>query len=346
MNKRKNITIYDIAREAGVSPATVSRVLTGNATVRPETKKKIIKVIDKYNFRPSSLARSLLYKQTQMIGFVLPDINHPFFSTLVLTSETHALRRGYTSFLCNSMNDTQMESEYLQNLLDKQVDGIIFLGGRINALEPSEKIINEMQEVVNRVPTVFINGEMPGVDAHIVHTDEKQGIHDLVQHLVEQGHTKIGLIGGYPGISSTELKREAFTKALEEFSLDVKEEWMIQGGFSIESGEENVEDLFELDQKPTALICINDFVAVGVVKQLNKKGFKVPEDFSVVGFDDIYLAQHFPPGITTISQNYDALGEKAIDVLVNLIDGKKTARETVIPTELVVRNSTRNVKDS
>src|SRR5690625_3808500 len=109
MNKRENITIYDIAKEAGVSPATVSRVLTGNAVVRPETKRKITKVIKKYNFRPNSLARSLTEKRTKMIGFVLPDINHPFFSTLVLKSETRALRLGYTSFLCNSMNDTEME---------------------------------------------------------------------------------------------------------------------------------------------------------------------------------------------------------------------------------------------
>lgn len=340
--KKERVTIYDIAEEAKVSPSTVSRVLTGSARVHPETMKKVEKIIKKYNFRPNSLARSLLHKQSKMIGFVLPDINHPFFSTLVLKSEAHALKLGYTSFLCNSMDDADIESAYLQNLIDKQVDGIIFLGGRINSIEQTpqyNEYVEEMKQVMDRVPLVLINGQMSGLDAHTIHTDEESGIDKLVELLVNHGHSKIGFLGGLETVTSTIVKRRAFSRALEKHGLSVNHEWIITGDFSIESGEVVAARLLDQKEKPTAVVCVNDFVAIGVIKMFSKFGLKVPEDISVTGFDDIYLAEHFPPGITTISQNYDLLGEVAVNILVDLIDGKKVEAETVIPTSLVIRSS-------
>ena len=340
--KKGRITIYDIAKEAGVSPSTVSRVLTGSARVHPETMKKVTSIIKKYNFRPNSLARSLLYKQSKMIGFVLPDINHPFFSTLVLKSEAHALKLGYTSFLCNSMDDVNIESAYLQNLIDKQVDGIIFLGGRINSHEQTpqyQEQVEEMQQIKDRVPLVLINGQMPGLDAHVIRTDEESGIDKLVELLVNYGHRKIGMLGGDETVSSTILKRKAFFQALKKHDLSVNPKWLIASDFSIESGEEAAARLLDQSEKPTAVICVNDFVAIGAIKMFNKFGLRVPEDISVTGFDDIYLAEHFPPGITTVSQNYDLLGEVAVNVLVDLIEGKEVEKETIISTSLVIRNS-------
>lgn len=341
---KKNITIYDIAKEANVSPSTVSRVLTGSARVRTKTSERVLKIIEKYNFRPNSLARSLLYKRSKMIGFVLPDINHPFFSTLVFKSEAYALNLGYTSFLCNSMNDVELESRYLQDLIDKQVDGIIFLGGRINDPNISSQYIEEMKQVVDRIPTVFVNGEIPNVDAHLVRTDEDQGIRETVQLLVDKGHTKIGLIGGLAGVTSRNIKKSSFTSILHEFGLEVNQDWIIDGEFDIASGEENIETLLKLKEKPTALICVNDLVAIGAIKRLNKKGYKVPEDLSVVGFDDIPLAEHFPPGITTVSQNYDVLGKTAVNILVDLINEEQPQKESVVPVNLVVRDSVNEQK--
>lgn len=337
--KKENITIYDIAKEASVSPATVSRVLTGNAKVRPQTMRKIVDVIEKYNFRPNSLARSLLHKQSKTIGFILPDINHPFFSTLVQKSEAHALELGYTSFLCNTMNSSENESKYLQSLVEKQVDGIIYLGGRINDTDTEQKYADEMKKVMERIPVVFVNGQMTGVDAHIVRTDEESGIEKLVELLVNLNHKKIGFLGGIEGISSTDVKKNTFVKMMNNKGLDVNKDWVFGNGFSIESGEEVAAQLLYLKERPTAVICANDFVAIGVIKVLTKFGLKVPDDVSVVGFDDIYLAEHFPPGITTVSQNYDLLGETAINVLVDLINESDAERETVVPTSLILRDS-------
>lgn len=304
--------------------------------------KKVADIIKKYNFRPNSLARSLLYKQSKMIGFVLPDINSPFFSTLVLKSEAQALKLGYTSFLCNSNADADIESAYLQNLIDKQVDGIIFLGGRINSTEKTSQYneqVEEMKQVMERVPLVLVNGQMSGLDAHTVRTDEESGIDKLVELLVNHGHSKIGFLGGHETVSSTIVKRNAFSKALKKHGLHVNDDWIIAGNFTIESGELVAAELLNRKEKPTAVITVNDFVAIGAIKMFNKFGLKVPEDISVTGFDDIYLAEYIPPGITTVSQNYDLLGKTAVNALVDLIDGKKVKKETVIPTSLVIRNS-------
>jgi LacI family transcriptional regulator/LacI family purine nucleotide synthesis repressor/LacI family repressor for deo operon, udp, cdd, tsx, nupC, and nupG len=337
--KKENKTIYDIAKEANVSPATVSRVLTGNAKVRPQTMRKIVEVIEKYNFRPNSLARSLLYKQSKMIGFILPDINHPFFSTLVQKSEAHALELGYTSFLCNTMNSSENESKYLESLIEKQVDGIIYLGGRINDTDTDEEYAEEMKNVMKRIPVVFVNGQMAGVDAHIVRTDEESGLIKLVELLINLNHKKIGFVGGQKGISSTEVKKNTFIKTIKSKGLEVKEEWILDGGFNIESGEEVAAQLLYLRERPTAVVCVNDLVAIGVIKVLTKFGLQVPENISVVGFDDIYLAKYYPPGITTVSQNYDLLGKTAINVLVDLINEKEAEKETIVPTSLVLRDS-------
>jgi LacI family transcriptional regulator/LacI family purine nucleotide synthesis repressor/LacI family repressor for deo operon, udp, cdd, tsx, nupC, and nupG len=337
--KKENKTIYDIAKEANVSPATVSRVLTGNAKVRPQTMRKIVEVIEKYNFRPNSLARSLLYKQSKMIGFILPDINHPFFSTLVQKSEAHALELGYTSFLCNTMNSSENESKYLESLIEKQVDGIIYLGGRINDTDTDEEYAEEMKNVMKRIPVVFVNGQMAGVDAHIVRTDEESGLIKLVELLINLNHKKIGFVGGQKGISSTEVKKNTFIKTIKSKGLEVKEEWILDGGFNIESGEEVAAQLLYLRERPTAVVCVNDLVAIGVIKVLTKFGLQVPENISVVGFDDVYLAKYYPPGITTVSQNYDLLGKTAINVLVDLINEKEAEKETIVPTSLVLRDS-------
>lgn len=337
--KKENITIYDIAKEANVSPATVSRVLTGNAKVRPQTMRKIVDVIEKNNFRPNSLARSLFHKQSKTIGFILPDINHPFFSTLVQKSEAHAMELGYTTFLCNTRNNSENESKYLQSLVEKQVDGIIYLGGRINDTDTDQEYADEINKVMERIPVVFVNGQMEGVDAHIVRADEESGMEKLVELLLNLNHKKIGFLGGKEGISSTDVKRNTFVRVMKDKGVAVNKDWIFGTGFSIESGEEVAAQLLYLNERPTAVICANDFVAIGVIKILTKFGLQVPDDVSVVGFDDIYLAKHFPPGITTVSQNYDQLGKTAINVLVDLINEKDAVKKTVVPTSLVLRDS-------
>lgn len=335
----KIITVYDIAKEAGVSPSTVSRVLNGSAPVREDTEKKVRKIIKKYNFKPNALARSLYKKKSNMLGFILPDITSPFFASIFLEAEKRALELGYTALLCNSMNNEELESQYLKILVEKQVDGIVFMGGRINDTHTNQKYADEMNEIVQRIPVVMVNGRMTGVDCYRVRTNERKGIVELVNYLVELGHRNIGLIGGIPGITSTDIKVKAFKQQLKRHNLNFNDEWVIHGGFSIDSGVESMEALLNKQQLPSAVMCINDFVAIGAIKKAKAKGYKVPEDISVTGFDNIYLSEVFTPGITTVVQTGLGLGTKAVDIILKVINEEKVKKDSVIETSLVVRGS-------
>jgi DNA-binding LacI/PurR family transcriptional regulator len=340
----RNITIYDIAQEAQVSPATVSRVLTGSANVSKAKKERIKQIIEKYNFQPNALARSLINKETKTIGFILPDITNPFFSTVFLEAEKQALSMGYTMILCNSMNDnmlnvTNTESLYLKTLCEKQVDGIIFMGGRINESRTNKEYAKEVNEILQKIPVVMINGRMAGVDCVKVRTDEKEGIYNLVKYLHELGHKKVGFIGGVKGITAADDKISAFKRAIKQYGMTCKEEWIIHSPFSIEDGYAITEKMLTQRELPTAIMAVNDFVAIGALRAAEAKGLKVPDDLSITGFDGMYLTDIVRPRITTVSQNCDILGATAMNVLLDILKGKKYKKETIIKSDLLIKES-------
>lgn len=342
--QEKSITIYDIAKEAEVSPATVSRVLTGNARVSSIKKERIMSLIEKYNFQPNALARSLINKESKSIGFILPDITNPFFSAVFLEAEKHALSLGYTIILCNSMNDnmmnqTNVESLYLRMLCEKQVDGIIFMGGRTNERNATLEQAQELIDINNKIPIVIINGKIKGLESHNIITDEKEGIYNLVKYLDSLGHKKLGFIGGRKGITSTDVKLNAFNKAIEHFNLYTQKDWVVPSSFSIEDGYESMQKLLDSSEIPTAVLAVNDFTAIGAIQAAEDRGLKVPEDISITGFDGIYLTDIFKPKITTVSQNYTQLGQLAIDTVISLANKGKVKKETIVNTQLMIKDS-------
>lgn len=339
MSPKKNATVYDIAGEAGVSIATVSRVLTGNAPVRDETRQRVEQAMEKLNFQPNLLARSLALKETNTLGFVLPDIHNPFFATVFREAEIHALAQGYTLFLCNSMDNQALETRIMHKLVEKQVDGIIFMGGRINKTRTDPALAEEMNQILDNVPIVMINGRMKDVDCHQLKTDERSGMYALMKHLAELGHRTVGFLGGLPGITSRDIKLKTFKVAAAEFGLTYKDSWIIPGEFSIEGGASAMETLLAQTDRPTAIMGVNDLVAIGALFTASRHGCRVPDDFSITGFDNIYLADIFPPGLTTVDQNLKQLGQCAIDILLGVLNKKKVCKETVVDTSLVIRQS-------
>jgi LacI family transcriptional regulator/LacI family purine nucleotide synthesis repressor/LacI family repressor for deo operon, udp, cdd, tsx, nupC, and nupG len=337
-NLSRKVTIYDIAKEAGVSVATVSRVLTGSAPVRENTRIRVQRVIDKYNFQPSAIARYLTWQQTMTVGVILPDITNPFFSTVFSQIQRHALDKGYTVSLWNSMNDRDMESRALLALLEEQVDGIVFMGGRANDNPPQQKHVDEVNDILTKIPAVMVNGFMEGVDCHCVCSNEAGGIVDLVAHLASLGHKNLGFIDGISGITSADIKRAAFHEALDEFQLQ-GHGCVVMGGFSVEGGVQGMEQILQRPEHPTAIVCVNDLVAIGAIKEAYRHGLEVPRDISVTGFDNIYLTGIYMPEITTVDQNYEALSKLAVDMLIGAINNEDTPRDVVVDTRLVVRDS-------
>lgn len=336
----RQVTVYDIAKEAKVSVATVSRVLNGTAPVRDSTKARIQAIIQKYQFQPNALARSLLKKETGIIGIILPDITNPFFPEVFSGAEQEGRESGHTFFLCNTIGSYDKESEFLNIMNEKRVDGILFMGGRINLKECDPALVQEVVEYAQKIPLVLVNGNLKDADLTRVVTDEYAGAVLAVRHLIELGHTRIGFIGGESHMTTTSVKIRAFRKTLKDAGLTVREDWILPDSFSVDSGRLMMQHLLELPEKPTAICCVNDFVAIGAIKTAMEQGMRIPDDISIVGFDDIPLAHHVIPELTTISQQANNLGRTAVRVLRQLMNKEKTKKLTSLEPQLVVRNST------
>lgn len=334
-----HITVYDIAKEANVSVSTVSRVLNGTAPVKKSTKDKVQQLIDKYQFQPNALARSLLSKETGTIGMIMPDITNPFFPEVFLGAEIEARARGYTFLLCNTLGDYARESEYLSSLREKRVDGIIYMGGRINLAKCPPELVKEVTDIAARIPVVLVNGQLPNSSLVRVATDEVKGAKLVTQHLIELGHKDIGFIGGSGNMSTAVQKVKAFKAQLEENGLPFRPEWVLHGSFSMSSGHELMTKLIEMEIRPTAVFCVNDFAAIGAMKAVVEHGMKVPGDFSIVGFDDTPLATAIMPEMTTVSQQSHELGRTAVQVLAKLLQKEKVKKLTLLEPELRIRQS-------
>ncbi|WP_166239472.1 LacI family DNA-binding transcriptional regulator [Paenibacillus turpanensis] len=336
----KTITVYDIAKEANVSVATVSRVLNDTAPVKHSTREKVNAVIKKYQFQPNALARSLISKATGMIGMILPDITNPFFPEVFKGAENEARANGYTIFLCNSGGDYRRESDYLSVLKEKRVDGILFLGGRINLSRCSPEMVNEVVELSQQIPMILINGSLPKSGLHRVMADEAAGAEMAVQHLIELGHQEIAFIGGVDYMTPTIHKVKAFKKKMLENRLRIREEWILHQDFSVKSGKELMTRLLQGHERPSAVFCVNDFNAVGAVKAAIEHGLTIPGEMSIVGYDDTPLSTTLIPELTTVTQQTYELGRQSVQLLHQMIHGEKIKKITALQPQLVVRQST------
>lgn len=338
------VTVYDIAREAGVSAATVSRVLTGNVPVNEKTKERVMEILHKHSFRPSSVARSLKARRSKTIGFIVPDITNPYFSQLFLEVEVRAAEIGYTVILCNSHSDYTRESQILDVLLAKEVEAIVFTGGRVDYMMLTKKYIHEMERVNKIVPLITCS-PMPGTKCIQIMNNEQQGIYALVEHLAGLGHRTIGMVGGRLDVRPAFQRRQYFLEAAEEYGITVEKKWLVEGGFAIASGRECMDKLLELDDLPTAVMAFNDVVAVGALGAILRHGISVPGDMALTGFDGIQLTENVTPAITTAAASFRGYADKIIEIACSM-DGAGQSSETVLDLQLVPRESTIAAKDA
>ncbi|NLJ65977.1 MAG: LacI family transcriptional regulator [Clostridiales bacterium] len=342
---KKNITIYTIAEEAGVSAATVSRFLTGKAKVNESKRRKIDEIIKKYNYRPNAVARNLSNQVTKTLGFIMPDVTAPFYGTVFLEAERVALEMGYSILLCNTMNDnvltnTNVEMNYIDFILEKQVDGLIIMGGHIDNLRTAPEYLERINTLTNQIPLVMINGEIRGLDCYNITSDSQAGINQLVDYLVSLNHEKIAFIGGYMDIQPTMRRLQIIQESLGRHGIGFNDKWFIEDDFSVQAGKDSMEKLLRMSDRPTAVICVNDMVAVGALHTATKMGVKVPEEMSIAGFDNTYLTECVVPEITTVDLQPKKLANTAIETMIKHLEGNMTdKKEIMIKTQLVLRDS-------
>ena len=344
--EKGTISIYTIAREAGVSPATVSRVLNGSAKVSEEKRIRVQSLIEKYSFTPNALARGLSNVETKVIGLMVSDIRNPFYATLVVECEKAANERGYLMMLCNSLGSNEMELYYLEKFNSQQVDAVIQIGGKVDELISDTGYVGHVTRRARSMP-VFINGELDGADCYQVNIDEGQAMELLISFLIRNGHRDIALLGGRDNVKSTVDKRLRYRQMLWKYGIPVNEEYIIDGdSYDIESGSEAMRQFIREDHPmPTVIIAINDFTAVGVVRTLREAGYQIPEDISVVSFDNTYIAETCMPRLTCVGYDYRMFGHLLIDTAVRAIRKEEPPRVQMVKSRLVIRDSCKCLND-
>jgi len=237
------------------------------------------------------------------------------------------------------MNNSDVESIHLKTLAENQVDAIIFMGGRVNIVKTNPDYASELQMIARKIPLMIINGKMTGVDCYKVVTDEEEGITLVVDYLVKLGHQDIAILGGIAEITSTSIKHKSYAKALKKHGIKLDKGFIVTEDFSIESGARGMDKLLKGKRVPTAVICINDLVAIGAIRAIKAAGLEVPRDISVTGFDGTYISELVSPQLTTVYQNYEEIGEAVVDTIIGVINGMELPKEKVIKTRLIIRES-------
>lgn len=339
IGENKAITIYDIAKEAGVSPSTVSRVLTNSANVRSEKREKVQALIDKYNFKPNALAKGLADTKTRTIGVLAADIRNPYYASMFVALEKAAREAQYTVLLCNSLGETATEKELLGKLQEQRVDAIIQLGGRVDDLVSNEDYVEVINQVMASIP-VIVTGKLDGTRCNVVRIDSMQAMQLLMEHLISLGHEKIALIGGRKNVLATFEKFQRYKQILKEKMIEYNPELVADdSGYDYESGYNSMNQMFAKNIYPTAVIAINDFAAMGIMRSIKEHGLKVPEDISLVSYDNTYMAELTNPKLTSIDYNYDEFGAKLVETAISLIEKKKTGKVRMVNPTLIIRES-------
>jgi LacI family transcriptional regulator len=328
-----SITMADVAREAGVSLMTVSRVVNKKGEVSQATRRRVQAVIEKLGYRPSSIARGLVTKRTSAVGLVVPDNANPFFSELARGAERVAYGRGYSVFLCNTDEDPERELAVLRSLEEKRVDGVILCSSRLDE--------STLREALSRHPaSVLFNRRLVEDGVGLVLVDDRAGGWMVTTHLLSTGHRAVGLLAG-PAVSYSGWQRsEGYGAVLAEWGIARRPEWTRHCSPTVEGGDQAARELLAACPGVTAICCFNDLVAVGALRACAGRGLSVPDDLAIVGFDDIPLAGLVTPSLTTCRVSRTELGGQAMRLLLAEMSGcLDECGEVIVCPELVVRDS-------
>ena len=317
---------------------TVSRVINNSGYVGQETRERVQTAISELGYVPNTLARSLRSRCTNTLALILTDMTNPFWTTVGRGVEDTASNAGFTLILCNTDESEAKQEKYVATVLQQQVDGVVLVPASA-AVEP----ILFIQE--QNTPVVVLDRRVDHDRVDTVRVDSEDGAYQLVRLLLAQGHTRIAMLSGRPGISTSDDRVAGYCRALREAGLPPASEIIVSGGFSQESGYASIQQIMSMDPCPTALFTGNNFIALGALRALRDAGLRMPQDISVVSFDDQPSEFCVEPFLTVVVQPAYEIGKLATELLLARLTGSapETYQEIVLATELIVRKSTRQI---
>ena len=328
-------SIKDVARLAQVSISTVSHVVNATRFVSNDARKRVEDAIRELGYVPSAVARSLKSNSTKTLGMLIPNCTNPYFAEIVRSVEDHCFGAGYTLILCNTDDEPHRQSVYLQVLSERRVDGLIIISTGNDC---------ELRALLDglTIPAVLLDREIQDMPCDLVESANEQGAILATQHLLALGHHRIACIAGPADLNASTQRIQGWRRALADTgrpqdSTDI----LLHGNFSSQSGFDAMQSLLRLPQRPTAVLVCNDLMGLGALSAAHQAGVRIPQDMSLVGFDDIELAHFASPPLTTIAQPKQRMGELAVDMLLERIQSKRSqTRQVLLQPTLVVRAST------
>ncbi|EAC1830475.1 DNA-binding transcriptional regulator CytR [Escherichia coli] len=328
-------TMKDVALKAKVSTATVSRALMNPDKVSQATRNRVEKAAREVGYLPQPMGRNVKRNESRTILVIVPDICDPFFSEIIRGIEVTAANHGYLVLIGDCAHQNQQEKTFIDLIITKQIDGMLLLGSRL----PFDASIEEQR---NLPPMVMANEFAPELELPTVHIDNLTAAFDAVNYLYEQGHKRIGCIAGPEEMPLCHYRLQGYVQALRRCGIMVDPQYIARGDFTFEAGSKAMQQLLDLPQPPTAVFCHSDVMALGALSQAKRQGLKVPEDLSIIGFDNIDLTQFCDPPLTTIAQPRYEIGREAMLLLLDQMQGQHVGSGSrLMDCELIIRGSTR-----
>ncbi|MFA6977908.1 MAG: LacI family DNA-binding transcriptional regulator [Ignavibacteriaceae bacterium] len=334
----KHITITDIAKKLGISASTVSRALSDHPDIKDETKKKVQQLADEFYYKPNSIAQSLKNNRTTIIGVIVPEIKHDFFSSAISGIEEVAYHAGYTIIVCQSNENYEREVVNTNSLIHQRVAGIV--------ASISQNTINgdHFKTVVARgIPLVFFDRACSDVDVSKVIIDDAKSAFDAVSHLINKGYKRIAHFTGPKDLEICKLRLKGYTDALSNSNIPASEDLICIGGLHEADGYNSMDRLIKENNLPDAIFAVNDPVAIGAFQRIKEAGLKIPGDIGIVGFSNNKITALVDPPMTTVNQPSFEMGKKSAELLIEMIESEKQSfkpKTIVLETELVIRSST------
>ncbi|GAA3403751.1 LacI family DNA-binding transcriptional regulator [Paenibacillus hodogayensis] len=327
-------TIYDIAKAAGVSIATVSKVINGTGRISTETRERVNEIMQEMDYQPSVVASALTGKSTFTIGLLIPDLANPLYAEIARTVEDRGRELGFNLVMCSTDNKPRRENDYITFLRQKRVDGIIISTG----ISDEEGIGNLVRQ---KIPVAVVTREMASLEADSVKVDDFLGGYLAASHLTGLGHRHIAVLTEDLSLATSRERVRGYRYALNEAGIDADKQFVVESVSSVEAGRKHALEMLRSDRSPTAVFASNDLLAIGVVQAAKELRLSIPWDLSVIGFDNTLLAGIVDPPLTTVAQPIAAMGRQVMDLIIQEVRGeKKTKRRIVLKPELIVRQST------